>query len=143
MLRYIRLNRDNSISTGLFRGLVLAYLVLELASIFLTLVFPDLLAPEIARFKQEHLAAFPRQFGKMLLMYLGLSVLEIIGLFFFYSWGPRIMAITTGLGLILLPVFGVAVDSGWNALVETLATLLHGALLALVFLTPLYRRFNR
>lgn len=65
-----------------------------------------------------------------------------VGLFRFSSWAPRMTVFTTLLGTLSLPVMGVSVSSGWEAMLTDLSTTFWGVILALVYFSPIKDKFK-
>ncbi len=66
-----------------------------------------------------------------------------IGLYFFLRWGRLLLAAAYAAGVIAYVVGGMIIWLPWEGVLVTIATLLDGAILALAFLTPLAKRFER
>jgi hypothetical protein len=66
-----------------------------------------------------------------------------IGLYFFLWWGRLLLAAAYAAGVIAYVVGGMIIWLPWEAVLVTLATLLDGAILALAFLPPLSKYFER
>lgn len=77
----------------------------------------------------------------LLIPFLAAVVVTYVGLFRLRPWGAWLMLVLTGLGLLAYPLAGAVVVTGWGALLFDLGALLHGAILAIVFVGPLRSRF--
>lgn len=66
-----------------------------------------------------------------------------LGLFLFKEWGRQLFVLSTVFLLLLTPVGGPFVTTGWTALVATLVGISEGMILALIYFTPLSQEFER
>jgi len=66
-----------------------------------------------------------------------LLLMSSIGLFFFWRPARVLYLITVVLGLAMTPFFGPYVDAGWGTTFEGVAMIISGAILALIYFSPL------
>ena len=69
------------------------------------------------------------------------TVIAAGGLFFFRPWGRVLFVVTTAVSVVLTPFFGIAVAGPFDGALGFLMTLINGALLAIVFWSPVAGRF--
>ncbi len=74
---------------------------------------------------------------------LALYVLTYAGLYFFLRWARGIFLALALLGGLWIPVYGVAVQSGYEAMLGYFLTLGDGFLLGLAFFSKVSQRFAK
>ena len=65
------------------------------------------------------------------------ALVSRIGLLFFWRWARPLYLITLIADVLLTPLFGVCVDSGWSRMLEAAAVVISGVVLSLVYWSPL------
>jgi hypothetical protein len=71
------------------------------------------------------------------------SLAASAGLLFFRRWGRTLFVAVAAVGVLLAPIGGLYVDVGWTVMVSSLAGLCEGAIIALVYFSPLRKMFAR
>lgn len=69
------------------------------------------------------------------------SLAASAGVLFFRRWGRTLFVAVAAVGVLLVPIGGLYVDVGWTVMVSSLAGLCEGALIALMYFSPLRRLF--
>jgi hypothetical protein len=72
-----------------------------------------------------------------------LGVLGAVGLILFRTWGRPVFLVYVVAELVLTLLTGPHVSTGWTALVGYVCSLAEGAILALMYLSPIRRMFAR
>lgn len=128
-----------------FRVLLVAHLVALLASggvDFIPGAIPAALEQAYLDLPQ------PIIVGHVVLLVLALPLLVawlagIVGLFLMKRWARGLSLYLTLLGLLMYPVLGPSIASGWNSALSELSALLWGAALACAYFSPLAEAFSR
>lgn len=128
-----------------FRALLLSHLIVLFASVaveFIPGVIPEALERAYLDLPQPVLV------GHVVLMALAIPLLfawlaGIIGLFLTKRWARGLSLYLTLLGLLMYPVLGPSIASGWGSALKELAALLWGAILASAYLSPVAEAFAR
>lgn len=134
-----------------FRILVIAYGAFALAFLLLQPLMDDTL-PEDARaflgigrsvLDAEH-EPFIRTDAQSLVYYAQnlASTVGAIGLLLWKNWARTLFLVCVVASIVLTPLSDLYVDSGWVTLFGYICTLLEGALLALIYFSPLEERFT-
>lgn len=71
-----------------------------------------------------------------------ISLLASVGVLLFHRWGRNMFVLVTLLSLAMTPFGGLYIDVGWTVLVGSLAGLIEGMIIALMFFSPLRRLFR-
>lgn len=71
-----------------------------------------------------------------------LSFIASIGLFLFKEWGRQLFLLSIVFLLLLTPVGGPFVSTGWTALIATLVGISEGMIVALIYFASLKREFE-
>ena len=129
---------------SLFRLLIIVAISCGAFSIALSALSQSYLPPEL----QQYLYFSSLQTGErelalvsLFIPLLVLTIVAAIGLYRFRPWA-RILALAITIGwLILSPLVGIIVESGWVALFSDLSTLSWGTLLAMAFWSPVSEAF--
>lgn len=131
-----------------FRILIVCSILLGFASSLLDLLLPGLLSGELAAaIENEPLPAlFDDQavvVGIASVVALIAGIASTIGLFLFRHWGRSASLWLSFAALLLYPLFGATVYSGWAASLFELSSMTWGAVLALAYFSPLAARFGK
>jgi hypothetical protein len=134
------------VTPTLFRVLLVTSLVSGLIGGVLDLAVPGIV-PEA--FWQAQAEAAGEEFtpADIALLIGGLLVLvaalvSLYGLYLFRGWAPRLaLAVSVGT-VVLYPLGGVSVSSGWAGALMEISTMLWGAVLAFTYSAPLKDRFG-
>ncbi|CAD6872466.1 hypothetical protein [Methylomonas fluvii] len=129
-----------------FRYTLLTYMVLAILGGVFDFVFPFFI-PESLRNAQE---ASDANLSLIVLICLAILILVllvslavvIVGLYLFRPWARRLAVVITVLALFVWPLLGINVASGWSLVLTDLAGTLWGAILALIFFSPLKECFD-
>ena len=132
-------------SPALFRGAIIASLVLALLAGVIDVVLPGLIDPGIAA-AQEAAPVSPLLeswwvLGALTLL-LGAWLAASIGLALFRPWAPRLALATSVLLVAATLPLGASVSSSLAAALAEVATALWGAVLAAAYFSPLKQRFE-
>jgi hypothetical protein len=146
----INSDADASIDAGpsktLLRALIVTEYVLIIVAIVVGLATESLLPDPLRTFVEEEAnAELTNDDIAMLIIGLPLIILLIvssIGLFMLWPPARILYLIGVASGLILMPVFGPYVESGWGTAFEDAASIISGVILALVYFSPLKRYFD-
>lgn len=135
-------------SPTVFRLLVIASIVLGVAGGVLDLLFPDLLSPALAKANESEplpdlLEAYPWLCGTVIGALTIAYLAGIVGLLFFKRWAPPLALWCTLGDLLLAPLVGATVASGWSSTLAFLSYVSWGAALALAYHSPIAARFGR
>jgi hypothetical protein len=129
-----------------FRYLLCLSLVTGIFSVALDSMIPALI-PEAISQAQACEEAKVVGLALALMTVLGLTVLityilAFFGLFNFRPWAPRLALISTVLTVLCLPTMSVSINSPWAAALNEISTILWGAVLTLVYFSPLKEKFH-
>jgi hypothetical protein len=69
------------------------------------------------------------------------SLAASAGVLFFRRWGRTLFVAVAAVGVLLVPIGGLYVDVGWTVMLSSLAGLCEGALIALMYFSPLRKMF--
>lgn len=134
-------------TTSLYRALVVASLVVGVASAALDYVFPSLLSEQLRAAQASQLTEMstPRLLAFLLLasIALVLYIASMYGLYRFRPWAPRIALICTAVVLVIPPLGGASAQSGVAIAAAYLSSYLWGAAIALAYVSPISARFSR
>jgi hypothetical protein len=141
---------DASIDAGpsktLLRALIVTEYVLIIVAIVVGLATESLLPDPLRTFVEEQAnAELTNNDVAMLIIGLPLIVLLIVSsIGLFMLWPPARILYLIGIasGLVLMPVFGPYVESGWGTAFEDAASVVSGVILALVYFSPFKRYFE-
>ena len=126
-------------SKGFLRLLVVAHIVLGIASIVYSLPLSSLPEPVRAFLRAESEAAMLGS-GVILVLSIPLIILILMsstGLLFFWRPARILYLITIVAGLLLTPFSGPTLYAGWGKAFEEAAIMVSGIILALIYLSPL------
>ena len=122
-----------------FRALLIVHVCLAVFGLVMESATQSMLPDPLVNYvEQRHQAAMSHAEALLLLVLLVLFVALIaswIGLWKFWPWAPRLYAAVCGIGILLQPLLGPVVVSGWTAALYDAASLTAGILLAGAFLT--------
>ena len=129
-----------------FRGFMLASLVLSILAFVIDLTVPALV-PDIVRFAEEQYWSQSSAGGLMfraslLLLYVAASLVAFVGLYFFKHWARTANLVLSALLIVVAPALGHIVLSGIAQGLGEIALLLWGAVLAMAYFSPLSGRFE-
>ena len=129
-----------------FRGFMLASLVLSILAFVIDLTVPALV-PDIVRFAEEQYWSQSSAGGLMfraslLLLYVAASLVAFVGLYFFKRWARTANLVLSALLIVVAPALGHIVLSGIAQGLGEIALLLWGAVLAMAYFSPLSERFE-
>ena len=130
----------------LFRDLLIAYLILSIFSVMLNQVFSALIPEDILHARHdyyENLSALSKisALSFSLVSFMG-GIVSVIGLYLFRPWAPRLAVIITILTFFIWPIQGIIVATGYSPVLSSLSTTVWGAILAIVYFSPLKERFS-
>lgn len=129
-----------------FRVILIASLVTGLIGGFIDLLWPALvpepLAQAWAAFNDESPDLFMILVFIFCLLFLVPACAACVGLYLFRPWARPLAVITTALGLLLYPILGPNLSSGWSQLFSELSSTLWGVSLALAYFSPLKEHFG-
>ena len=130
----------------LFRDLLIAYLVLSMFSVALNQVFGNLMPEAILHARHDSYKNLsPLSINSILFFslvaFVG-GIVSVIGLYLFRPWAPRLAVIVTVLALFIWPIQGFNVSTGYSTVLSSLSTTIWGAILAIVYFSPLKERFS-
>ena len=122
-----------------FRALLIVHVCLAVFGLVMEFATQSMLPdPLVFYIEQRHQAPISHTDALLLLVLLILFVALLaswIGLWKFWPWAPRLYAALCGIGILLQPLLGPVVVSGWTAALYDAASITAGVLLAGVFLT--------
>lgn len=129
-----------------FRGFMLASLVLSILAFIIDLTVPALV-PEIVRLAEEQYWSNSSGAGLMLraslfVLYVIASLVAFVGLYFFKRWARTTNLVLAALLIVIAPALGHIVLSGLAQGLGEIALLLWGAVLSLAYFSPLSQRFE-
>ena len=127
-----------------YRSILVASVVCALVSAGLSLVttwFPPELRAYVDGVNEASLTPTDVVAGLLGLVSGLAALIACVGLWHFRAWGRRVAVIATVVGLLITPLFGPTVQSGWTHLFYDTGSLLWGGLLALSYWSPLGARF--
>jgi cell division protein FtsW (lipid II flippase) len=144
----MQLPPDETSLLRIFRGLLVADVVLTLLTLLLSLIGGAMVEESYASTDSQNpqetvfLLAFV---GLLMLMVLAVLIVSWIGLFLYQNWARWLyLGLNLGLSLIFLPFAALDLSPQWGLAtsVGTLGSLCTGAVLTLLFLTPVARRYQ-
>jgi hypothetical protein len=71
-----------------------------------------------------------------------ISLVASAGLIFFRRWGRRLFVVVSAVSVLLTPFGGLYVDVGWTVLVGSVAGIIEGMIIALMYFSPLRKMFR-
>ena len=108
------------------------------------MTLPELFAADLPAEVQAFLDDAPEPSGALLLLMLVAALAYVVGCIgAIWFWRPSryLFAGAVAAILVLNPLLGASLDPGWKDLIEESSTLLDGALVAVMFCSPLRGRF--
>ena len=133
--------------TTLYRTVLVVSFITAVMGLIAGEVLRDTL-PAILQEYFNHLYSKEISEKKMLLfaiLGIGLSILSIavlIGLWRFKIWARRLFLILEIVSLVLTPIMGPYVMNPWEVLLYTISATLVGALITLMYLSPIKEKFQ-
>lgn len=129
-----------------FRTLMLASLGLSILAFIIDITVPALV-PDMVRFAEEQYWNGASTAGlvfriSLLVVYLIVSLVAFVGLYFFKPWARVANLVLSALLLVVAPALGHIVLSGLAQGLAEIALMLWGAVLALAYFSPLSERFK-
>jgi uncharacterized membrane protein (DUF2068 family) len=129
-----------------FRQLLLASLAMSLLGAGVDLLFPSLVPEEFQRAQQIHDSALSSA-RLTIVTAAGITaflvyVVVIYGLYRFRRWSPTLAVVCTAMAIPIWPVGGATAQSGIATSLSWLSEYLWGAVLALIYVSPLRARFR-
>jgi urea transporter len=136
-----------NITPSLFRKLLLLSIIFAIVGACLDVMLPQLI-PDPFYQAQEKVDQPASSIEFIMLLIIGISlviayIISVVGLFCFYSWAPQVALTATFLSLIIYPLLGYSLSSGWSLALTDCSTLLWGMILTLTYCSPLRKRFAR
>ena len=137
--------RIHVVTPYLFRTLMLASLGLSILAFVVDSTIPALV-PEPLRLAEavywNEMATGSFTFRMSLLIaYVIVSLVALVGLYFFKPWARTATLVLSGLLLLIAPALGHVVLSGLAQGLAEIALMLWGAVLALAYFSPISERF--
>jgi hypothetical protein len=71
------------------------------------------------------------------------ALLARIGLFFFWRFARPLFLITLIADVLLTPLFGVSIETGWGQMLDQAAVVVSGVVLALIYFSPLRTLYEK
>lgn len=105
-------------------------------------MLPDPLLYYLEQEAQTPLTEFQALLVLFLLVLFAALITAWIGLWRFWRWAPRLYLGTLVAAIVLQPVLGPSVQTGWASALYDAGSVSGGALMAGVFLTPLRDEFS-
>jgi hypothetical protein len=137
---------DATPSKTFLRVLIVAEYALIIVAIVVAFATESLLPEPLRTFVEDEASAELTNHDIAMLIIglplIGLLIISSIGLFMLWPPARILYLIGIASGLILVPVFGPYVESGWGTAFEDAASIVSGVILALVYFSPLKRFFD-
>ena len=140
-------------SVSHYRILLIVSLILGLVGVFLDDVFPQLLSPAFVAAQETQDTQLAETGTMALVLWIVATVAlfiagvaSTVGLYLFRPWAPRLALITTILAFATVPALGImgtVAQSGMATTFTGISNALWGAVLALVYFSPLKARFEK
>ena len=131
----------------LLRALIIAEILVGIISIVVSLatefLLPEPLKTFVDREGEGRLTTREIVMLVAAIPLINLLLLSSIGLFFFWRPARILYLIAMGYGLVLTPFFGPYVDAGWGTILEEIAVIISGVILALVYWSPLKQLYEK
>jgi len=129
-----------------FRILLVLRWLLVIASVVASFATENSLPPELQSYL-ERVENAPFANGEIVLAvvdgtFVVFAVVLTVGLFRFRRWAKTLLPMSYILGLVLIPVNGPYVESGWVSMLFYLDSLVDGIILTLVYFSPLKESFE-
>lgn len=129
-----------------FRILLVLSWLLVIAGVVVSFVTESFPPPELQTYLQR-VENSPLANGEIVLAivdvaFIVLAVVLTVGLFLFKRWAKTLLPMSYALGLVLIPVNGPYIESGWVTTLFYLGSLVDGIILALVYFSPLREVFE-
>jgi len=129
-----------------FRRLIVLQWLLVLASCFVTFATVPYLPPELRGYWESQVNAEMTTgdwvlFGVSMLVLVA-SIIIYVGLYLFRPWSKSLLLPINVVGLLLAPLYGPAVMTGWASTLSYFAALVGGGVLFLAYLSPVRQMFT-
>ena len=129
-----------------FRILLVLSWLLVIAGVIVSFATENSLPPELQSYL-ERVENAPLANGEIVLAvvdvtFVVFAVVLTVGLFRFRRWAKTLLPMSFILGLVLIPINGPSVESGWASSLFYLGSLVDGIILALVYFSPLREFFE-
>ena len=120
--------------------------LLVIAGVIVSFATENSLPPELQSYL-ERVENTPLANGEIVLAvvdvtFVVFAVVLTVGLFRFRRWAKTLLPMNFILGLVLIPINGPSVESGWASSLFYLGSLVDGIILALVYFSPLREFFE-
>lgn len=133
-----------------FQILVASSQVLAIAIVFVQYVTESSLPPELLGYLHSYeTILIPDRFALLelltnvpFLIQTSLGILAAVGLILFRAWGRSVFLVSIVTELALSVLSGPYVSTGWTGLVAYIYTIAEGAILALIYLSPIKEMFE-
>jgi hypothetical protein len=130
-----------------FRRLIILQWMLGLASCVVTFATVPYLPPELRSYWESQARAELTNgdwvlFGVSMLLLVG-SIIVYLGLYRFKPWAKSLLLPINVVALLLSPLYGPAVMTGWASALSYASTLVGGGVIFLVYLSPIRQMFAR
>jgi hypothetical protein len=128
-------------TTKLFRQLIVAWWLIMLISVIVDLATEQYLPPELVYYLESAKPSTLEWFATGFIL-IGVLVASI-GLYRIKRWGRTLFLWVNVLSLILSPLFGVGISSGWALVGYGLSSILSGGILFTTYLPPIANHFDK
>jgi len=134
-------------TSGFLRTLIVAEIGLVIVSVVVSMVTESTLPEPLRAYLEAEVEADITTWDLVMLAtgipLLILLIVSSVGLFFFWRPARVLYSITMAAGLVMTPFFGPYVDSGWGTMFDQAAIVVSGAILALIYFSPLKVLYER
>lgn len=130
-------------SPHIFRLLLVVSVVTSLVGAVFDVLVPSALPESFSSVQSTFDNATPMSLTTLLLggAYVLGTLVAWVGLLTFRTWAPHTAVVFTALGIIITPMLGPSVNSGWTMALFELSSILWAVALAAAYLSPLKERF--
>lgn len=130
-------------SPHIFRLLLVVSVVTGLMGAAFDVLVPSALPESFSSVQSAFDNAIPMSLSALLLgcAYVLGTLVAWLGLLTFRNWAPHLAVVFTALGIIITPMLGPSVSSGWTMALFELSSTLWAVALAAAYLSPLKERF--
>lgn len=129
-----------------FRALLIVHMCLGVIGLLMESATQSMLPDPLISYIEQRDGAPLTQLDALLLLtifvLLATLIASWVGLWRFSRWSPALFAAVGGAAVLLQPLLGPTVVSGWAAALYSAADITGGAVLAAVFLTDLREEFG-
>jgi hypothetical protein len=131
---------------SLFRKILLLSIFLTIVGPSLDLIFPHLVPTPLIQAQEaiEQSAPFMNTLALIIaaILLIITGIMATVGLFAFRPWAPKVALGFTLISFATYPILGYVLSSGWALMLTDTSLMLWGAVLALVFYSPMRRYFR-